>query len=32
MKEKITFRQLIQYADPETYPEIMIQIVVDDEE
>ena len=32
MKEKITFRQLMQYADPETEPKIMIQIVVDDEE
>ena len=32
MKEKITFGQLMQYADPETEPEIMIQIVVDDEE
>ena len=31
MKEKITFGQLMQYADPETEPEIMIQIVVDDE-
>ena len=31
MKE-ITLAQLLQYADPETRPEIMIQIVVDDEE
>ena len=32
MKKKIPFWQLMQYADPETEPEIRIQIVVDDEE
>lgn len=32
MKKKILFWQLMQYADPETQPEINIQIVVDDEE